>query len=358
MNQQISLTEQWSLNTGINSTYNQLKDAYIDTFRYTHQIYAGYGKTTVKFPNFKAQVGLRAEYSYRTFTDQFKKKNIALLPNLSIRYSLGKKQDLKFGYNRTLRRPYLYQLNPAGQADDPITLRNGNPQLRNEPTEYLFIGYSALPDNNFLSARMFYKKTDDAINILTFINEKQKFEKQIHNLGSLSQWGLQMSGALKLSSFFSLQPFAKFYKMQALPNETARNYGIKKTQSWELETGLSAILSLKYGMTASLQFHYSTPHQYIQSRTYSDALYMLSFEKSFDKKLKIGMTTGLPFSHSFIYHGLEADGPNFQSRQTGRINLSGFTTWLKLSYQFSSGKKIPAKVRTRESNVSVPQKGF
>jgi hypothetical protein len=117
-------------------------------------------------------------------------------------------------------------------------------------------------------------------------------------------------------------------------------------------------VTFKHDIVASLQFQYTSPKIDIQNLIFSDALYFISVEKSFNQKFKIGVTSAIPFTKLFTYQGTEIKGINFYSRSAGDISLSSVPVFLKFTYQFNSGKTVHGANRTSEDVDNMPKKGF
>jgi hypothetical protein len=141
-------------------------------------------------------------------------------------------------------------------------------------------------------------------------------------------------------------------------NNLAKQYDINSRHRLAFESGLSAIVTFKYDIVASLQFRYTGPLIQIQTVSFSDALYMVSLEKTFYKKIKIGITSALPLSRRFTWHGTEIKGANFYSYADGNIRLSAVPLWLKFTYMFNSGKSSARFAGNNEDIDNMPKKGF
>ena len=185
----------------------------------------------------------------------------------------------------------------------------------------------------------------DAISNLTFINDTGAFETQVHNLGIIQQYGVQFTGTFTLG-IATVNPYLKIFYLGTLGNSLATQYGVENRNKVAFESGLSTILTFKHDISVSFVFQYASPENNIQGNSYCDALYFLSLEKTFKQKIKIGLVCALPFSRSFTYQGSAVDGFNFSSHYEGNVKLSNPFCWLKLSYQFSSGKVIAGKRST------------
>ena len=206
--------------------------------------------------------------------------------------------------------------------------------------------------------RFFFNNTIDAINPITFLNDSDLFDTRIYNTGKISQYGFQFSGALKLGKIMALNPYVKIFNIRTQPNAIAREYQIDGKQQFTYETGLSAIASFKHDWTATFRIQYYHPKTDMQSIQFSDALYFVSMEKNINKKLKVGIISGLPFKHSFVYHGENIQSDRFYQHAEGNIQLSPIPFWFSIHHEFNSGKKVHTIKREKETIDSTPQKGF
>lgn len=155
---------------GIRSYYNSFK-SYFDAFsvlnggetklplsnnyEYTEMINAAYATFSRKYGGFSYQLGLRAEYSKfdGLMVDSAFKfgyeypagiKNIwnAFFPSLFLTQKVGEKDQIQFNFSRRIRRPDFWQLNPFIEINDPVNLRQGNPQLQPEFVNSFELNYS------------------------------------------------------------------------------------------------------------------------------------------------------------------------------------------------------------------------
>lgn len=352
------ISENWKLNAGLKNTYKLYTDAGSKLFNQHENIFAVHGNSSYTGSSIHLKAGLRYEQSVSKLKEKFSRKNSTLLPSVTFNYKISKKQNLALSYLSGVYRPNVYQLNPSVVYNDPFSMENGNPGLKQENRYQVFLDYSVRPGSNFISSRIFFQKTTQTINKLTVMNDNNMFETLFHNLGSTQQYGIQFTGAWAFGKSFSLRPYVKIFDLQTFPNEFAMDNGIVKKRELEFESGLSAILTLKNNLTATMRYQYNSPRDYMQSSTYSDALYFLSVDKTIRNNLKVGLTCGIPFNRSFTYYGKDVEGANFSSHWEGTIKTSGFPVWLKISYRFKSGKKL-SKIRRKTENIEqIPKKGF
>ncbi|HUX94585.1 MAG TPA: TonB-dependent receptor [Bacteroidales bacterium] len=345
-----------NFSTGAKARLQVSKDKY-NGFEYNESIIAGYNNLLYKHERLDISAGLRLEESVTEMKDNFRDPVLAVLPNTSFRYKLTSKQYIQLSYNRTLKRPNIYQLNPFTSLSDPYMVNKGNPFLKPEFSGNLYLEHSIQFNGNYISSRLFLNHTTDAINDLMFINDTITFETQVQNLGTINQFGLQFSGTMKLG-ILTLNPFIKAFRLNTSGNELAKSFFIADKNSYGFESGLSAIASFKHDLAFSLNFQYNSEKFDIQGKSFSDLLYFVSLEKSFRQKIKVGISSALPFTRTFTYNGSEICGPDFQSHYEGKVNMSTMPVWVKIGYQFNSGRKREKIDREKEEIVNLQKKGF
>jgi hypothetical protein len=351
------LTAAVSLAAGIKTKLQTLTDRNTGSFHYNENSYAAYGALSYKQTKFDTSLGLRTEQSESRLNNSFDTHIFAFLPSVNIRFQLSDKQNIRFSFSRSIARPNLYQLNPAVSIDDPFTVRVGNPTLKPEFRTALFLEHSIRFASNYFATRLFYNKTTDAINKLTFVNDTCAFETKTYNLGTIHQYGIQLSGSFKLG-IATLNPYVRIYGLHGVGNNTVQQYAVKNKRTTGIESGLSAIVSVTNTLALSLSAQYATPLQAIQSNTFCDALYFVSLDKTITENLKIGAVSGLPFARKFTYAGSDTDGNNFSSRYNGYLLMPTVPLWFRVSYQFHSGKKRSQIKRETEEPENLPKRGF
>ncbi len=126
-----------------------------NNYKYTENINAVYGTYSQKIGDFSFQAGLRAEYSKFSgllidsafrFGYEYPKSlgNIwnALFPSLFLTRQIGEEDEIQVNFSRRIRRPNFWQLNPYIEINDPVNLRQGNPQLQPEFINSFELNYS------------------------------------------------------------------------------------------------------------------------------------------------------------------------------------------------------------------------
>lgn len=343
---------------GIKAKSQILKDIESAQFKYIESIYSLYGAITYNASKYTLNGGIRAERSSSGRVGSFNNNILVLLPNATINYKITSKQNLKLTYNRTISRPNIYELNPYSSSDDPFSIQRGNPDLKPEFRQNVSIDYSKNFRDDYVAFKLFYSDRSEAINHFTFINDAGIFETRVANLGNIRGYGIQMTGALKFGKAIAINPFFNLTRIYTSCNNLSKQYDLINRQKMAFQSGLSAIVNFKYDIVASLQFQYNSPLIQIQTESFSDALYIVSLEKSFNHKFKFGISSALPFMKTFRYQGSEIRGADFYSHSEGNIRFSVVPVWFKLTYIFNSDKVSNSVSNSKEDIDTMPKKGF
>lgn len=353
----LPVSESIKLSSGFQARHSNMRDKSLETFRYNETNYAGYGIFSYKHEKLETNLGLRIEHLTRQLADRKKTTGWNLLPDVSAKYSLGATQSLAINYRRSLSYPGFYQLNPSPSMEDLFTLSTGNPGLQPEKINRIHLEYSRRFKNHFLSTKLFCQNVSDAIGKLMSVNEEGHFEIQQNNLGEIYQVGIQFSGALGFGKA-GINPYVKVFDAWSVPNRFAKQYQPESRHQLAVETGLSAYATFGNDFTASATFQYFSPVNDIQGTSFSGALYFLSLEKSFTKNLKAGIVSGVPLVKNFIYQGYQVNNSNFSHYSKGELNVSALPLWIKINYQFASGRKRQKIERANSAPEREIRKGF
>ncbi len=272
---------------GFKAKLQSMYDSNSNRFNYSENVFAAYGTAGYKKGKFDFSLGLRLEKSISDLENEFRNTSLSLLPHAIFNFKFTSSQNIQISLNRTVNRPKIYQLNPTVSTDDPFSVKEGNSTLKPEFHNNFFIENSIRFNNNFISTRLFYNNTTDAINNLTFINDTSIVETGIYNAGTFHQYGFQFTGALLLGKIFSFNPYMRIYGLNTKVNGFAQQFALTNRQQIGIESSFSALLSFKNDFNLSLIFQYASAKNNIQDNWFCDALYFVSFEKTFKKNYKV-----------------------------------------------------------------------
>lgn len=351
------LGENILLSTGMKARIQSMRNGTAGSFRFSEQVFALYGTVQYKKQQYTMEFGLRAEYSENELKSQFRKTALSLLPYASFQYTLNERQNLLFSFRRSVNRPSVFHLNPYLYADNPYAIRRGNPLLEPEFRQRLYAEHSLRVHSSFISYRLFYENVTQAIQSLTRLNESRVFESQLHNSGSIHNYGIQFLGSIKFGPF-SVNPSVRLYNQSIRGNSQARYYKVEDRENLVVETGFSSILSFPYDFAFTATFQYATVQHGIQQSTFCDALYLFTLDKTFRKNLKVGMMTALPFAGTFVYHASDMDSGDISASYRGNLKLPVVPFMFRLSYQFHTGKEKARIDVSKDDMPRRPKSGF
>jgi len=354
----LPFTEKLKFDAGLKTRLQIMKDRMPEGFSFGENVFAAYGSLARNGLKYTFIGGIRAERSSTELRGKPVFSGITILPQLSVIRKLTDKQTLELSYNATTYRPNIYELNPYTSFVDPFSVSTGNSDLESEITHKLKLSWSRSSGNNFITPCLFYEVEERSINRYAIILENGNVESLIANMGTISKYGAQFSGSLRLNSLITVNPWFRIYNMRTTLDELAMMNNITARNKMVFETSVSAIASLRHGLAFSFQFQFNSPVIGMQSDYFSDPLWMISAEKAFRKRIKVGIVSALPFTESFTYQGYKTDAGCLVMQNQGDLRLPAFPFWLKFNYQFSSGEKNKRNAGPREDIINFPKKGF
>ena len=343
---------------GAKTKIQTMLDDNVKDFKYSESVTGVYGTLEYKRNNYDLNVGLRFENSLSELKNEHRNPRNLLFPYTTLNYKMSPEQNIRVAFSRSIERPKIYQLDPFKSIDDPFSVHGGNPFLIPEIRTATFADYSRRFKSDYFSSRLFYTRSESVITNVAFLNDTSAFESSIYNLGTIQQYGVQLSGTFRLGKIISFIPYMRLYGQNCKGNTKAREFPIKDSHQLVFESNLTALFSFKQDINLMVIHQYSGRRNNIQGSSFADAMYIIKLEKTFKKKLKIGISNALPFTKDFIYQGSEINSVNFHSRYSGVIVVPDFSCWFNIGYRFSAGKQHDKNERNREDIEQVPQKGI
>ncbi len=160
----------------LNTTTNQLElnTDLSNLFNFSTYINAAYTQFGSKIDKFSYLLGLRMENTRITLdqptSGDFKKKNYTgLFPTANLSYELSDSENLTFGYNRRLRRPRGFFLNPFPSRSSLTNVFQGNPDLDPTYSDNFDLGYLKRYGKITISSSIFYQY---AQNVIEFVSRE------------------------------------------------------------------------------------------------------------------------------------------------------------------------------------------
>jgi outer membrane receptor protein involved in Fe transport len=160
---EVSLLDPESGNFIINNNLTNL----FNFKQYNTAVYTQFGS---KIDKFSYLLGLRFENTRITLdqptTGDFSRKKInGLFPTVNINYEMSDSQSFTIGYNRRIRRPRGFMLNPFPSRSSITNVFQGNPNLNPTFSSTFEIGYLNKLDKLTISSSIYYSHSTE---VMTF----------------------------------------------------------------------------------------------------------------------------------------------------------------------------------------------
>ncbi|MGH2645176.1 MAG: outer membrane beta-barrel family protein, partial [Chitinophagaceae bacterium] len=161
----------YNLNDSAEYIYNPLLSS---DFDFHENIYAGYVQYANQINKFSYQIGLRAEdYIYSGYIPSqgisFKpvSDKLGLYPSAFLSYKFSDYDQLQVNYTRRVDRPRFWQRFPYINYSNPLSLTEGNPDLKPQYTNSFELNYSKILGQTNFMVSLYYRNTNDFITTYT-----------------------------------------------------------------------------------------------------------------------------------------------------------------------------------------------
>lgn len=134
---------------------------------YKENIHAFYTQYGSKINKLNFLLGLRMEYTdiaidQQTTSDFNSREFTNFFPTLNLNYELNEKETISLGYNRRIRRPRGFFLNPFPSRTSATNFFQGNPNLNPSLSNGLDLGYlNRLSKAVTLNGSIFFRRSED-----------------------------------------------------------------------------------------------------------------------------------------------------------------------------------------------------
>ncbi len=197
---------------------SEFVDALSDDFDYKEQIYAAYLSFDKDWNAWSIKAGLRGEYtdvngvssSLGVVNDQ---EYFQLFPTFYLLYSAAENYSYGLDYSRRIIRPRFESLNPYRYFLNENNFNEGNPNLRPAISNKINFNYTF---KNELSFDLYWEKTENAMTVLSFQNNQNRFIRSVNaNMDFQQQYSLDVSYNGYVEDWWYLYLYGSFFYMQA-----------------------------------------------------------------------------------------------------------------------------------------------
>lgn len=288
-------------------------------FTYDEQIQSAYSTWTGKYQTFSYMIGARVEQTntngvQSTTGEHISQNYFNLYPTIHLSQKIGATQDLMVSYSRRIERPNAGMLNPFVDQSNPDILRTGNPALKPEYINSYEGGYSQYWSNGSISANLFYKRSNNAINRIVKLDAMGIGHMRPENEALAENYGLELVGESSLFKWWKINGNVSFFKYIITGVGDMSRSNFTSTARFQSSWMPMKTLSLQLSGT------YRGPQVSIQSD--SKALYSMDFAMNkdfFDNRFSATLRVSDIFNtmkNSFTSWGSNFTADNWRKRES------------------------------------------
>jgi hypothetical protein len=243
-----------------------------------HALYSQYGN---KYGKFSALLGLRMEISditvkvYGTDLDAHKQYT-EFFPTLNLAYELKEDETITLGYNRRVRRPRSWFINPFPSRASENNIFQGNPDLDPAYSNGVDLGYLKKWDKLTFNTSVYYNYSTD---VFQFVREADATDPTItrttpRNISSEDRFGLEFSLNISPFKWWKLDSNFNFFRITSDGKNIVPD---SESNSWS--TRLNSKIKLPAKIDWQTTFNYRGPQDDFQSSRKGIASVNLAFSK-------------------------------------------------------------------------------
>jgi outer membrane receptor protein involved in Fe transport len=121
-------------------------------------------------------------------------------PSLNLSYRLDEKSKLTFGYSRRMERPFAIDYNPVAVYLDPVTFRQGDPNIRAPKTDSFETAFEHRRDGATYLATLYYRRNADSLTVAVRPLGDGVFVNYRVNAGATRSGGLELVADGRITS--------------------------------------------------------------------------------------------------------------------------------------------------------------
>jgi len=294
--------------SGIDNLNNNLPlNPYFDEFNYNDQTHAGYVTYGNRMNKLTYQLGLRAEYFFRQFSDTTIAENqtvksvqnynfepiFHVYPSFYLSYTLPSNAELQFNYTSRVNRHRGRKIDPYRDYSDPNNITYGNPKLSPEYTSALELNYIRTWDAQTLSVSGYYHNTDNETEKGRFVNEGIMYNTYL-NIAKSQKAGLELISKNRLFRILNLTSTLNMYynKLDSASFIDPFNQlnKINGSSGFSWSGSILANILLSKTLSGQINAKYDSPQLISQGSENEKYVIELGVRKTFlDRKLSVSL---------------------------------------------------------------------
>lgn len=339
-------------------------------YKHLNDIFAAYLSYTFKYKSLSLMPGLRYELTNQRVKylsgaipsdANFNTHYGDLVPSVTASFKLGETKNLRFEYNMRIMRPSIENLNPYFDNRTPMSISQGNSDLKSEKSHTFNLNYGSFSPKFNLNINFSHSFNNNGIeSISRLIGENGEwFDDNKHyapigamyttyeNIGHSRNTGL--SGYLNwnpTSKFQIYMNYSGYYSHITSPAQGLKNYG------WTADLWSGVQYTMPCKIRFGVNFGGSTPKYMLQGKSSGYRFYSFRLNRSFMKedRLTISAFASNIFEKNYNYNSTTS-ASNFVNRTSFRAPQNYYG--IGISYRIGSLKAAVKKTEHSISNDDV-----
>lgn len=331
-------------------------------FNFKQHITALYTQFGSKIDKFSYLLGLRFENTRITLdqptTGDFKKKNLnGIFPTINLNYEFNENSSVSFGYNRRVRRPRSFMLNPFPSRSSVTNIFQGNPDLDPSYSSLLELGALHKLGKLTLASSIYYSH---AIEVISFVSrltgttvivdgeELPVIQRGPVNLTEDERYGFELNVNYNPSRKWRINTDFNIFKFKRNGSFDAIDLSANNT-TWTAR--LTNKLTLPYNIDWQTNMNYRGPRKDAQNNREGRFATNMAFSKDlFKEKASLSFNIRDVFNSRISKNHINSE--TFTSLQ--EIQFRGGRTYnLAFTYRFNQKKKRERRGEFQSGSIDM-----
>ncbi len=318
-----------------------------NVLNFKETINAVYTQFGTKINKFSFLSGLRYEATRLIInqieTGDFNRNNFdGLFPTLNLNWEVNEKENFQLGYNRRIRRPRSFFLNPFPSRSSPTNLFQGNPNLTPSFSNQIDFGYLKRYEKLTLNSSVYFQRATDVITFITedtgentiFDGEEVSILRRTPvNLAKNDRYGFEFNSNYRPSRKWNINGNINLFQLVTRGDFNGQNFDAENL-SWFIR--LNNKVTLPSNIDWQTRLFYRGPTENAQARNQGIFSMSLAFSKDlFKDKASLAVNINDVFNSSRRVS--ETRTPFFNTDSEFQRRVRSYN--LSFTYRFNQKKK-------------------
>lgn len=344
-------------------------------YKHLSDILAAYAGYSVRYKSLMGKAGVRYEYTmqdvkYKYTPDRNFDTNFNdVVPSASIGWKIGQTRNLRLNYDMRIWRPSIYYLNPYLNDNDPMRIRQGNPNLESEKNHRFQLSYSSFTQKFNINTSLSHSFTNNSINEFTELKDPNEIAGLSHTdleervfYTTYDNVGKNKNTNLSLYINWNASPKTRIY-INANGGYTDLKGGTNpknpsqrlSNNGWNLFSYGGVQHTFPQDIRVSINLMAATPRTTLQGRYNGFYDYGLNVNKSFlNKRLTLSAFANNVFT-KYMTHGSTIHGAGFTDMSETKYSRRRYG--MSISYRIGDLRAQVKKASRTISNDDVKEGG-